>query len=180
MIPFYDSISAQTLVRLPGLIDVHVHMREPGSQAHKETWTTGTRAAVAGGVTMVLAMPNTQPPLIDEKAFEDAEKVASHQALCDYALYVGATSENFEQAKAMSGKCAGLKMYLNHTFNKTTLTMESTLDWLKVCTVSKGSGSNHANLALRDVSCRPPNRVPRRETSNGCSAWRGGSLSATR
>lgn len=47
-----DCLSAESLVRLPGLIDVHVHMREPGGE-HKETWESGTRAAVAGGITMV-------------------------------------------------------------------------------------------------------------------------------
>ena len=47
-----DSISNECLVRMPGLIDVHVHMREPGGE-HKETWESGTRAAISGGVTMV-------------------------------------------------------------------------------------------------------------------------------
>ena len=48
-----DCISNECLVRMPGLIDVHVHMREPGGE-HKETWDSGTRASIAGGVTMVL------------------------------------------------------------------------------------------------------------------------------
>lgn len=54
----YDCLSSSNLLRLPGLIDVHVHVREPGHE-HKENWETCTRAAVAGGVTMILAMPNT-------------------------------------------------------------------------------------------------------------------------
>ena len=53
-----------TLMKLPGLIDVHVHMREPGG-THKEDWDSGTVAALAGGFTTVLAMPNTRPPITD-------------------------------------------------------------------------------------------------------------------
>ena len=48
-------------IRLPGLVDVHVHLREPGYE-HKETLASGTRAALAGGITTVLDMPNTSPP----------------------------------------------------------------------------------------------------------------------
>ena len=52
------------MLKLPGLIDPHVHLREPG-QTHKEDWDSGTSAALAGGVTLVLAMPNTKPPIFD-------------------------------------------------------------------------------------------------------------------
>jgi carbamoyl-phosphate synthase/aspartate carbamoyltransferase/dihydroorotase len=55
MNPQYDCISCECVIRLPGLIDIHVHMREPGGE-HKETWESGTRAAVAGGITTLLAM----------------------------------------------------------------------------------------------------------------------------
>ena len=48
------------MIEIPGLTDVHVHMREPGA-THKEDWQTGTAAALAGGITTVLAMPNTAP-----------------------------------------------------------------------------------------------------------------------
>lgn len=54
----YDCLSSSTLLRLPGLIDVHVHVREPGHE-YKEDWESATKAAVAGGVTAILAMPNT-------------------------------------------------------------------------------------------------------------------------
>ena len=49
------------MLKLPGLIDPHVHVREPG-QTHKEDWDTVTQSALAGGITMLLAMPNTKPP----------------------------------------------------------------------------------------------------------------------
>ncbi len=114
------------LLSLPGLIDPHVHMREPG-QVHKEDWRSGTAAALAGGFTCVLAMPNTQPPLTDPPSFEMAEESARKKALCDFGLFLGAGSENVETAAELAPKTAGLKMYLDLTFgdlqlkNKTTV-----------------------------------------------------------
>jgi len=70
-------------LKLPGLIDIHVHMRDPGA-THKEDWQTGTAAAVAGGITMLLAMPNTTPPITTAPTFQRAIKVAASNALCDF------------------------------------------------------------------------------------------------
>ena len=67
-------MSSGRAVRLPGLIDVHVHLREPGA-THKEDYSSGTAAALAGGVTIVLAMPNTNPAIVDESAFNLVRKV---------------------------------------------------------------------------------------------------------
>ena len=67
-------MSSGRVVRLPGMIDVHVHMREPGA-THKEDFSSGTAAALAGGVTMVLAMPNTNPAIVDESSFNLVRKV---------------------------------------------------------------------------------------------------------
>lgn len=67
-------MSSGRVVRLPGMIDVHAHMREPGA-THKEDFSSGTAAALAGGVTMVLAMPNTNPAIVDESAFNLVRKV---------------------------------------------------------------------------------------------------------
>ena len=66
-----------------GLIDVHVHMREPGA-THKEDFSSGTAAALAGGITMVLAMPNTNPPIIDKASLALAHKVVelSNKLVC--------------------------------------------------------------------------------------------------
>jgi len=69
-----DCISSRRLVRLPGFIDVHVHLRDPGAE-HKEDWDSGTAAALAGGVTMVLAMPNTNPAITDETSLNIVKKV---------------------------------------------------------------------------------------------------------
>ena len=87
-------------MRLPGLIDVHVHMREPGG-AHKEDWDSGTAAALAGGFTTVLAMPNTQPPVTDAATWSGPGRGAT-KARCDYAQYLGAGADNVETAAALA------------------------------------------------------------------------------
>jgi carbamoyl-phosphate synthase/aspartate carbamoyltransferase/dihydroorotase len=69
-----DCISSKKVIRLPGLIDVHVHVREPGD-THKEDWASCTQAALAGGITMILAMPNTKPPTVDAAALSLTQKV---------------------------------------------------------------------------------------------------------
>ena len=69
------------MIKLPGLIDPHVHLREPGA-THKEDWDSGTAAALAGGFTLVLAMPNTQPPVSDRAALKlDPAFAAARQCL---------------------------------------------------------------------------------------------------
>ncbi len=103
------------MIRLPGLIDPHVHLREPGA-THKEDWDSGTAAALAGGFTAVLAMPNTQPPVVDASSLELALDAARHKARCDYAQYLGAGPENLAALPTLAPRVAGLKMYLDQTF----------------------------------------------------------------
>ncbi|MEZ4670049.1 MAG: amidohydrolase family protein [Anaerolineae bacterium] len=104
-----------TITRLPGLIDPHVHLREPGA-THKEDFESGTQAALAGGFTIVLAMPNTTPPLIDDDSLKLAEQAASRKALCDYGIHLGASPHNVHSAEALAGRVTGLKFYLDATF----------------------------------------------------------------
>lgn len=102
-------------MRLPGLIDIHVHMREPGA-AHKEDWDSGSAAALAGGFTTILAMPNTQPPVIDADSLQLACDAAHKKARCDYGLYLGAGLDNTDSLAPLANQAAGLKMYLDQTF----------------------------------------------------------------
>jgi len=88
------------MLKLPGLIDPHVHVREPG-QTHKEDWDSATKAALAGGVTMLLAMPNTKPPIFDSATFQLALDAAGANAHCDYGQFIGAGPGNAEAAAAM-------------------------------------------------------------------------------
>ncbi len=109
--PDAEQVDVSGLTILPGLIDVHVHLREPGGE-HKESFYTGTCAALAGGVTTLCAMPNTSPPIADRATFELAVERADAQVVCDYGLYVGATPDNAAEAAAMSDEAVGLKMYI--------------------------------------------------------------------
>ncbi len=110
-----------TSLRLPGLIDPHVHLREPGA-IHKEDFESGTKAALAGGFTTVLAMPNTSPPLIDDQSLSLAETAASQKAVCDYGIHLGASPQNIETAADLASRSSGLKMYLDATYGPLHLT----------------------------------------------------------
>uniref|UniRef100_A0A8C1QB32 Multifunctional protein CAD n=1 Tax=Cyprinus carpio TaxID=7962 RepID=A0A8C1QB32_CYPCA len=123
-----DSMTSQKLIRLPGLIDVHVHLREPGA-THKEDFSSGTAAALAGGITMVCAMPNTNPAIIDPSSFAMAQKLAKAGCHCDYALFVGASSDNATLLPFIASSTAGLKMYLNDTYS--TLKMDNVSLWME-------------------------------------------------
>lgn len=104
-----------TTITLPGLIDVHTHLRVPGGE-QKEDFATGTAAALAGGITMVLAMPNTTPPLTKEETLISTRKTAAEQARCDVGLFAGASPEDVDQLPLLGPHAAALKIYLNDTF----------------------------------------------------------------
>merc|ERR1719457_477442 len=125
--PHIDCISSQRLIKLPGLIDVHVHVREPGA-THKEDWTTCTEAALAGGITTIFAMLNTNPAVTDEESFNLALELASKKAKCDFALFVGGSSDNATALPLLAQRSAALKLYLNDTF--TTLQLKDVSVWM--------------------------------------------------
>jgi len=125
---FIDCVNSKPCIKLPGLIDVHVHLREPGG-CHKEDILSGTSAALAGGYTMVLAMPNTNPALTDESSLSAIEKIYTEKAVCDYGLYAGATGTNAEAISTLASRTCGLKMYLNETFN--ALKMDKIEYWMQ-------------------------------------------------
>jgi len=123
------------MIQLPGLIDPHVHIREPGA-THKEDWDSGTAAALAGGFTMILAMPNTRPPVTDQATLDIALEAAQIKARCDYAQFLGAGPDNLDDLESLAPKTAGLKMYLDQTFgplrlDDMTLWMEHFKHWPK-------------------------------------------------
>lgn len=98
---------------LPGVIDAHVHFREPGL-THKEDFETGSRAAVLGGVTSAFEMPNSDPPTTTGERLLDKLARAQGRMACDYAFYVGGTSENagmLEGLERLPG-CVGVKIFM--------------------------------------------------------------------
>ena len=108
------------MLKLPGLIDPHVHLREPGA-THKEDYDSGTASALAGGVTMVLAMPNTKPPIFDQATLSAVLATAKTKARCDYAQYLGAGPDNAVEVARLAPQAAALKMYLDSTFGQLRL-----------------------------------------------------------
>lgn len=116
----YDCQMSRRIIMLPGLIDTHVHLREPGGE-HKEDWDTGTAAALAGGFTIVAAMPNTRPAITNEESFGLVSRLAAAKARCDYVIFVGASADNVQSVSLLAERSAGLKMYLNDTFSNLKL-----------------------------------------------------------
>jgi dihydroorotase (multifunctional complex type) len=104
------TVDADGLLVFPGLIDPHVHLREPGGE-HKEDFETGTRAALAGGFTTVLAMPNTSPPVTNQTTLNRALGLAASKAVCDFGLYIGATATNAEEVADLDHAVA-LKLFM--------------------------------------------------------------------
>jgi len=105
-----------SLIKIPGLIDIHVHLREPGA-THKEDFNTGSRAAIAGGFTYIIDMPNNPDPTISSERLEEKVKLSKSKAICDIGFHFGTTGHNEEEFIRVSARpeIFGLKIYCNHT-----------------------------------------------------------------
>jgi carbamoyl-phosphate synthase/aspartate carbamoyltransferase/dihydroorotase len=99
--------------KLPGLIDPHVHLRDPGA-TQKEDFETGTKAAVAGGIVAILDMPNNPTPTITKKTVNEKKKLARAKALCDWGVIFGACGNSEEFPEIYDGVPA-LKVYMDTT-----------------------------------------------------------------
>ena len=101
-----DAPSGDEIV-VPGLIDAHVHLREPG-QAYKEGIANGTAAALKGGVTTVLDMPNNRPPIITPELFATKQTLFARKARVNYGLFLQATDGGPRAPET----AAGAKLYM--------------------------------------------------------------------
>ncbi|MFW5927202.1 MAG: dihydroorotase, partial [Wenzhouxiangella sp.] len=100
---------------LPGMIDDHVHFREPGP-TRKGNIATESRAAVAGGITSYLDMPNTSPPTTTRQALATKFSRASGRSTANYSFYLGATGDNLDEIRATRpGEACGLKVFMGPT-----------------------------------------------------------------
>lgn len=102
------------IIKLPGLIDCHVHLREPGS-TQKENFKTGSQAAIAGGITSLIDMPNNPLPTTTLKRLKQKIKLAQKKAFCPIHFYFGANNKNYFQFQKNNNYAKGLKVYLDHT-----------------------------------------------------------------
>lgn len=101
-------------ITLPGLIDPHVHLRDPG-QTHKEDFLSGTSAALAGGYTAIIDMPNNLEPITTLERLNAKIASAQAQIVCDVGFHFGTLGDNFEEFAKVNNKVKGLKIYLNMT-----------------------------------------------------------------
>lgn len=102
------------MLTLPGLIDPHVHLRDPG-ETRKEDFYTGTSAALNGGYTTILDMPNNKVPITSLARLEEKIQIAKKKIVCDVGFYFGSLGDNLDEFKKVRDKVFGLKLYLNQT-----------------------------------------------------------------
>ena len=123
-----ETFDARGLHVLPGVIDTHVHFREPG-HLEKEDMETGSTAALLGGVTAVFEMPNTNPPTTTRALIEDKLQRASQRMRCDYAFYVGASNENIGALYGLERLpgVAGVKAFLGSSTGSLLLDKEEAI-----------------------------------------------------
>lgn len=102
------------MLKLPGLIDIHVHLRDMG-QNEKEDFYTGTAAALAGGFTTVIDMPNKLTPVFTEEVLDAVRETAAAKTVCDIGFYFGSLGDNLDEFTAIQQKVMGIKLFLDFT-----------------------------------------------------------------
>lgn len=113
---------------LPGCIDDQVHFREPGL-THKANLFTESRAAVAGGITSFMEMPNTVPNTLTQELLQDKYNTASSQAIANYSFFMGASNENSEEVLKTNPKnVCGVKVFMGSSTGNMLVDNETTLD----------------------------------------------------
>jgi dihydroorotase len=110
-----EVIDAKNKFVIPGLVDVHVHMRD-FEQSYKEDFFSGSSAALAGGITTFVDMPNSSPPATDSKTFQRRLEVASKKSLVDFGINFGITSGNLEESKKVAP--VACKVYMDGTLGE--------------------------------------------------------------
>lgn len=118
---------------IPGVIDCHVHFREPGGE-YKEDWESGSRAAVVGGVTTVLDMPNTNPPTVSLEALEAKRALVHGRSYVNYGFFFGVDGENIDEM-ANARNVPGYKIYMGSSTG--SLLADKPETWEKAFRVAK-------------------------------------------
>ena len=122
-------LNAKGQTVLPGCIDTQTHFREPGS-TDTEDLHSGSRAAIAGGITSVFEMPNTNPPTANKVEFQKKLALAKNRMFCNYAFYFGATPDNSSELadlKDLEG-CCGIKLFAGSSTGNLLVQHESDIE----------------------------------------------------
>lgn len=121
-------INAEGLHLLPGLIDDQVHFREPGL-THKATIATESRAAVAGGTTSFMEMPNTVPNTLTQKLLQDKYDIAQDASLANYSFFMGAANDNIDEVlKTNPRDVCGIKIFMGSSTGNMLVDNEQALE----------------------------------------------------
>lgn len=123
-------INAEGKYVLPGCIDDQVHFREPGL-THKGTIFTESRAAVAGGITSFMEMPNTVPNALTQALLEDKYQIAAQTSLANYSFFMGASNDNLEEVlKTNHQNICGIKIFMGSSTGNMLVDKEAVLESL--------------------------------------------------
>lgn len=126
----YTEINGEGNYLLPGAIDDQVHFREPGLM-HKATIATEAKAAVAGGVTSFMEMPNTIPNALTQELLEDKYSIAANTSLGNYSFYMGTGNDNAEEVLKTNDKrsdVCGIKIFMGSSTGNMLVDNPNTLD----------------------------------------------------
>ncbi|MEY3099433.1 MAG: hypothetical protein RIS63_321, partial [Bacteroidota bacterium] len=125
-----QEIDASGLLILPGCIDDQVHFREPGL-THKGNIYSESRAAVAGGITSFMEMPNTVPNALTQALLEDKYQIAAQNAIANYSFFMGASNDNIEEVLLTdTSKICGVKVFMGSSTGNMLVDKESVLEGL--------------------------------------------------
>ena len=124
-----ETINVEGQTVLPGCIDTQTHFREPGS-TDTEDLHSGSRAAIAGGITSVFEMPNTNPPTSNIKEFQRKLDLAKNRMFCNYAFYFGATADNTDDLASLERLegCCGIKLFVGSSTGNLLVAEENDID----------------------------------------------------
>ncbi len=124
----WEVVAADGLFLLPGVIDEHVHFREPGLE-YKADIFTESRAAVAGGVTSFMEMPNTHPPALTQELLEEKYALAAEKSLANYSFFMGASNDNLvEVLKTDPSRVCGVKVFMGSSTGNILMDDKETLE----------------------------------------------------
>lgn len=138
---YYKVIDADGLYLMPGMIDDQVHFREPGV-TYKADIYTESKAAVAGGITSFMEMPNTKPNTVTQELLEDKYKLAAEKSLANYSFFMGATNDNLEEVlKTDREKVCGVKVFMGSSTGNMLVDNTETLE--KLFSSFKGLIASH-------------------------------------
>lgn len=126
----YEIIDATGLLLLPGAIDDQVHFRDPGL-THKGDIATESRAAVAGGVTSFMDMPNTVPNTLTQQLLQDKYDIAAEKSMANYSFYMGASNDNIDEViKTNPKEVCGIKVFMGSSTGNMLVNNSQTLQRL--------------------------------------------------